>query len=174
MPKSLRQIRVEGDVAFVPLTQGYEAIIDAADVSLVEGFNWCAIVVRRSDGSILNVYASRSTRSERKTTVLMHRVIAETPDGLDTDHKDGDGLNNRRSNLRNATKSQNHHNTRTPIHNSSGVKGVRWNKRDRRWVARIVLCGKHIHLGSFAKMDDAVSAYAEASHKLHGEFGRRA
>lgn len=171
-----RPIRIEGEVAFVPLTQGYEAVIDAADIGLVNGVNWRAHVERRADGSIINVYAVRwaGIQNGKRRYVAMHRVIAETPDGMETDHKDANGLNNRRHNLRSATTAQNQHNARMPTHNTSGIKGVCPDRRRGNWRAQIVLSGRQIFLGSFSNIEDAAAAYAKASAKLHGEFGRAA
>ena len=162
MTKPIRQIRVEGKIAFVPLTQGQEAIIDAADVHLVEGVNWCAafsskFYVRRKAG---------------KTTILIHRVILTAPDGMDVDHIDGNGLDNRRANIRMATTSQNMHNQCIPKNNTSGFKGVGWVQRCRKWRAYIALNGKQIHLGHYDTHEAAHAAYCEASARLHGEFGR--
>ena len=169
-----RPIRIEGDVAYVPLTRGYEAVIDAADVPLVDGFNWSAKVNRRKDGSIRTVYAFRMDLlpSGKKRMVMMHRIIAGTPNGFDTDHRDGDGRNNRRSNLRTATKAQNQHNARTRADNTSGARGVSWNKGATKWEARIMLGGIRHSLGLFKTVEAAASAYARGSAELHGEFGR--
>lgn len=172
----IRPIRVEGNVAYVPLTQGYEAVIDAADVHLVEMQSWYALVVRRPDGSIRTVYAARKQRVSDgyKINVRMHRVIAGTPDGMETDHIDGNGLNNRRENLRHATVAQNRKNQRILQANKSGIKGVYWNKRRQKWLAQIRVDGRRIYLGQFASSDFAAKAYATASANLHGEFGRTA
>lgn len=162
-----RPIRIDGDVAYVPLTKGYEAVIDAADVPLVGQYNWCAAVkphtvyARRTDGS---------TGKER--TVLLHRVLMGEPDGLEVDHRDGDGLNNRRDNLRVATNAQNQHNQRTRNDNSSGFKGVSWYGRGKKWQVRIKLNGKQRHIGYHATPEEAHAAYAAASERLHGDFGR--
>jgi len=173
--KAIRPIRIEGNVAFVPLTQGYEAVIDAADVPLVEGRNWFAHVRRRPDNEIWAVYAASNKegpRSSKRGCILMHRIIADTGDGLDADHRDRDGLNNRRENLRNATRAQNRHNSRVRVDSESGVKGVSWDKSRGAWSARIKVGGKLVYLGRFADIDAAADAYAKASRKLHGEFGR--
>lgn len=169
-----RQIRIDGDTAFVPLTQGYEAIVDAADVPAVERRNWLASVVRRRDGSIRTVYAAtREPRGPyRQTTIYMHRLLTGTAAGLETDHRDGDGLNNRRTNLRVATKAQNMHNQRLPENNTSGVKGVSRDKWSGKWHARIGLNGKRKSLGYFEDLDAAAAAYARASSELHSSFGR--
>lgn len=163
-----RGIRIEGNLAYVPLTRGYEAVIDAADVSLVEGWNWCALVRPKS------VYAMRFSEGAEKKTILLHRVIAGTPEGMDTDHIDGNGLNNRRSNVRVATKGQNMHNQRLSSANTSGVKGVSWVKRRQKWQAQICANGKRVGLGYYDTIADAGQAYADASAKMHGEFGRLA
>jgi hypothetical protein len=170
--KAIRPIRIEGNIAYVPLTQGYEAVIDADDAPLVINSNWAAQVKRRRDGSVRTVYAfqMRGGRSDHRM-FYMHRVIAGVPEGMVTDHRDGDGLNNRRSNLRHATDLQNGRNMRLSAANTSGVKGVYWAKRERRWVAEIRADGKQC-LGYFRSIEQAAAAYAKASAELHGEFGR--
>lgn len=163
----VRPITVIGQDAFIPLTRGYTAIIDAADVPLVSAWNWCARVNRHS------VYAQRSKSvGGEKQNVLLHRLIINPPDGAQVDHKSGDGLDNRRANLRVATTSQNGCNQRIRSDNASGFKGVTFNKARGKWHARIQLNGKQRHLGSFANLNDAAAAYAEGSVNVHGEFGR--
>lgn len=109
---------------------------------------------------------------EKKTLTLMHRVILGLDGDIKGDHRDGNGLNNRRENLRPATGAQNTHNQRTRIDNRSGVKGVSWHKRIGKWQARIGLHGKDKCLGYFADIQSAAEAYRNASNELHGEFGR--
>lgn len=170
--RAIRPIRVEGNIAYVTLTRGYEAVIDAADVPLVEGFNWAALVAFRRNGDVRSIYAVRRGRdSGQKKSVLMHRAILGC-DSKETDHIDGDGLNNRRSNLRPATKSQNMHNKRMSVNNKSGAKGVHWCRTTNRWIARIVVSRRSIYLGCFEDIAKAASAYEAASARLHGEFGR--
>lgn len=159
-----RQIRIEGDVAYVPLTHGYEAIIDAADVPLVDGVSWFARIKPRT------VYALSNTPRPKRRMVRLHRIIMGEPDGLEIDHIDGDGLNNRRSNLRVATSSQNKHNMRAHTDSRSGFKGVTWTRG--KWLAQIGLNGKNRGIGYFDTPEAAHAAYCAASAKLHGEFGR--
>jgi hypothetical protein len=161
MPIKIRPIRICGDVAYVTLTQGYEAIIDAADVPLVDGHNWHAMKCE-------NTVYGRNKSS--KLSVLLHRLIMKAPLGLEVDHRDGDGLNNRRRNMRIATHSQNMHNTRRNKNNTSGFKGVDFSFG--KWRARIKIKGKKKHLGMFASPEEAHAAYCTASRELHGEFGR--
>ena len=167
--KEIRQIRVKEGLAFVPLTKGFEAVIDASDIHLVIGYNWNVMEVKRKDGSI---YVRYAIRAENKKPILMHRVISGSPSGLDVDHKDSDGLNNTRTNLRIATRHQNMANRRTNVNNKSGVKGVWWCKRREKWRVGISLMGKTIMLGEFKNIDDAAKAYREKSEILYGEFAR--
>lgn len=115
-------------------------------------------------------YAARSER--RSTTIRMHQVIAERM-GLRakcTDHVDGDGLNNRRSNLRAATSSQNNANRGAQINNTSGYKGVSWDYQKQKWRAKIQSRGETLHLGCFCSRDVAARAYNYAARRLFGEF----
>lgn len=102
-----RPIAVVGDVAYVPLTQGERAIIDAKDVPLVEGRNW-AVLKRRKR----LCYAVSAGKPPGPKTLYMHRLILGPPDGMETDHINHDGLDNRRANLRACTGSQNQLNKR--------------------------------------------------------------
>jgi len=88
------------------------------------------------------------------------------------DHIDCDPSNNRWNNLRPATNTENVRNQRAPRSNSSGVKGVSWSKEKRKWVAYITANRRRIHLGQFENIEDAEAAYAKASKKHHGEYGR--
>jgi hypothetical protein len=168
MSRAIRPIRIEGDAAYVTLTKGYEAIIDAADVPLVEGKNWHADAKRREN----TVYARTRARKGSAKKVWMHRVIMDDPDGFQVDHIDGNGLNNCRNNLRKATNAQNARNSCTPRNNTSGFKGVTWHKLSSKWCAKIEVNYVSKHLGLFDTPEAAHSAYVAASEKLHGEFGR--
>lgn len=160
-------IRVEGPDAFIPLTQGLEAVIDAADVDLVKPYRWFA-------GKIGNVvYAfTRFTKSSKERPTALHRLLCNPPEELSIDHIDLDGLNNRRSNLRLATTSENSRNTRTRQNNTSGFKGVSWRRDRSRWQVHIRVDGKRLSLGHYVTLEDAASAYAGAAEKYHGEFAR--
>lgn len=100
----------------------------------------------------------------------MHRMIAKTPKGMFTDHKDGDRLNNQKNNLRVCTISQNCKNYSKPITNTSGYKGVSWEKPRQKWKVQIK-CNTHkIHIGLFVDIKDAALAYNQAALLYHGEF----
>lgn len=166
-----RPIRIEGAVAYVPLTQGYEAVIDAVDAPLVENVNWCASVDRREDGSIRGVYALGRVSGTRRA-ILLHRMIVAPPEGEQVDHHDGDGLNCRRYNMRTATHTENMRNARKRVDNASGSKGVSWNRVSLNWQVHIRAGGRQINLGRFADLAQATAAYSRASAELHGDFGR--
>ncbi len=151
----------------IRLTRGKVTTVDASDYESLMKFKWYA----RRDGG--KWYAARGQRMNGKsTTVYMHRTLMRPTAGMQVDHRDGDGLNNTRLNIRLATSSQNHCNQRLSRRNTSGYKGIWWHKRDRLWAATIRVARKRIHLGYFKEKDNAYKAYCEASKKYHGEYGR--
>ena len=163
----IRPIRIEGDIAYVPLTQGYEAVIDAADVPLVAGLSWYTYRHKRAIYAVTN-----STDGDgRRFTLRMHSAITGF---AFTDHRDGNGLNNRRSNLRPADRQQNNRNARLRVDNACGLKGAYWHKGVRKFAAHIRSSGRPVHLGYFDTAEAAHAAYCEASALIHGEFGRTA
>ena len=166
---SARKIRVEGDIAYVPLTQGKEAIIDAADVHLVEGFNWFANKGRYTFYAVRN---KPTVNGKAMGLLRMHRVIVNAPGDMQVDHINGDGLNNRRNNMRLATHAENKRNTSRQTNNSSGFKGVTWNKWRGKWQSQIKAGGEYTYLGYFDCPKEAHAAYCAASEKYHGDFGR--
>jgi HNH endonuclease/AP2 domain len=170
MHRKIRPIRIAGDEAFITLTKGFIAVIDVADVPLVEGFNWTALVRPHA------VYAYRRLTVSGRSgpCVLLHRAILGIEDDRQGDHIDCDGLNNRRSNLRIATRSENQRNQRRSRANTSGIKGVTWDTGAQKWRAQIKSDIGNRYLGVFPNIEDAAKAYAAASEELHGEFGRLA
>ena len=86
------------------------------------------------------------------------------------DHINGDKLDNRIENLRAATVGQNQHNRKTNANNTSGYKGVSWNKARKKWITGIKLEGKKIHLGYFDNVEEAAEVVRKAREELHGDF----
>lgn len=105
----------------------------------------------------------------------VHRLVAiafiPNPDNKPiVDHIDNNPLNNNLSNLRWASNSENNFNQKLSKNNTSGFKGVRWNKRNQRWIAIIKHNRKTIHLGSFVNKEDAIIARAKKAQELFGEY----
>jgi hypothetical protein len=148
----------------IPLVNGRgEAVVDDADYERLVGYVWS----RDRWG-----YARRNEKRDgRWITILMHREILAVPAGHQTDHADGDTLNNRRSNLRVCTQSQNNANKRK-CGGSSRYKGVSWNARQRQWVATIMVNRRAIFLGLYADEEPAARAYDAAALQHFGEFAR--
>jgi hypothetical protein len=106
-------------------------------------------------------------RTGRQTSIFMHQLITGYPR---TDHKNHDGLDNRRRNLRAATVAQNQQNARSHLGSTSRYKGVSWNSKQRRWIAAIRHQGNAKRLGTFGVEKDAALAYDRAAQELFGEF----
>ena len=103
----------------------------------------------------------------------MHRLILGiTNRYIHVDHKDRNGLNNTRLYLLTATVSQNHANLKIPITNSSGYKGVSFDKRRNLFRARVKVDGKEVWLGYFDSAEEASLAYRRGARKFFGEFAR--
>ena len=149
----------------ITLTQGKSAIVDNDDYKWLIVYNW----YYRKDNRGYGGYAGRSQGNKK---ILMHREILNTPDGYSTDHINGDTLDNRKTNLRICTQHQNLGNQGAPRHNTSGHKGVYFNKERRKWQAQIKVYKETIYLGRFLVIEDAIEAYRLASEKYFESFSR--
>jgi len=112
-----------------------------------------------------------------KIAYRAHRIIwlmvtKNDPGNLLIDHIDGNFHNNRFSNLRLATRRQNQCNQKIRADNTSGAKGVTWDKNRSKWLAQIQVEGKHLFLGRYKTKEEACDAYQKAAHRHHGEFAR--
>jgi len=115
----------------------------------------------------------REYKEGKYKKIYLHRFLMNTPKGLDTDHINGDKMDNRRSNLRIATRSQNNMNQKPQTRvTSSKYKGVWIDKRNGKWVAAIKIDRKAKHLGTFATEQDAAIAYNLAAQELFGDYAR--
>lgn len=146
----------------IVLNHGLAAVVDETDYPLVCQHHWSAHFRPCGHG-----YYARSTVNGRK--VFMHNLLMGESPGLQVDHANGNGLDNRRCNLRWATGSQNQRNIKGG-RGRSLYKGVSWAKRQRKWVANIFVSGRNLHLGYFEQEDDAARAYDAAAREHYGEF----
>lgn len=149
----------------IPLTKGYNTNVDVSDYTHLMEWNWCALVGK--DKRV--IYAVRVERCGKKTKkILLHKVLF--PQWMEIDHKDGDGLNNRRSNLRESTHSQNLANRPINSNNTSGFKGVHFHVRDNYWFSVIGINGEQKWLGRCTDAIDAARKYDLAALDAFGEF----
>lgn len=151
----------------IPLSNGKFALVSDEDYERIGRYNWsydpngyaCRMVqVARVDGK----------RTRRK--VLMHRQILRAAKGVEVDHANHDGLDNRRENIRTVSHAQNRHNARPRKNGSSQYKGVSYHKRDGNWRASIAVNGIKRELGTFRSEHAAALAYNAAAYEAWGEF----
>lgn len=165
-------IRPDG-TAIIPLTRGLVTIVDRQDADL-GAMLWHAQPSRGEHiCAARNVYNSGGRKKEYLHRVILARMLGRAlRPGEQVDHIDGNPLNNRRSNLRPATHTQNRRNNRVYMTNDSGYKGVYWINQRRKWRALIRHNDRLQHLGMYTSRIDAARAYDEAARELHGEFAR--
>ena len=152
-----------------PLTTGGVCFIDEEDLPLIAGIKWYAV----KDGT--NIYAAASVwnpLTKKTKTLRMHRIILGVPSGVLIDHRDGNGLNNRKQNLRVATCRTNGFNRRKNTTSRSRFKGVSPGSRGR-WRAYIrSASGSDLYLGTFPTEEEAAVVWDAAARVEHGEFAR--
>jgi hypothetical protein len=148
----------------ITLSGGEVAIVDDADYALVSPHTW-----RLNEKG----YAQASIYIDGKRfNIRMHRLIMGLRNGdpRRVDHRNGVRLDNRRGNLRICTVADNNRNKRIGNTNTSGLKGVHWEKDRRVWRAQIHVNGRNRTLGRFPDQEQAHQAYLQAAKELHGEF----
>lgn len=145
---------------------GHVVIVDAADYEWLSQWKWHAL---NNHGR--GRYAIRGEKAEdgKQVTVYMHRLIMSAGKGILVDHINGDGLDNRRINLRLATRHENMRNQHNQRSNS-GYRGVSWHRTRKKWGARIRYANKLWHLGWFDDPKEAALAYNKAALEYFGEF----
>jgi len=148
----------------IKLTQGKYSIVDNEDFDYVNQYKW-----HLSD-SRGKLYARRGDK--RKKYRSIHRLILNCPDDKEPDHINGDGLDNRKSNLRIADRFQNTQNALIRKDSVSGFKGVNFSKRSNKWRAYIQYKKKNSHIGFFETKEEAAYVYDQFAMQLHGEFAK--
>ncbi len=163
----MRSPRSYGDVTVIPLSRGKCTVVDTIDAEVADRRSWYAVSANRRTFYACGKY--------KRVARFLHRIISERmglPLDREIDHVDGDGLNNRRCNLRPATRAQNCRNVGVRSDNKSGYKGISRASRGLGWKAQIKCNGRSFSLGTFADIDSAVAAYKTAAFRLFGEFAR--
>lgn len=154
----------------IELTRGLKAIVDDADFEFLSGYSWHA----EKRGGIYYARGVISCVKRKCKLAYMHRLILCAKPGQLVDHKDGNGLNNQRSNIRICTHGENCRNV-SPVKNAtSKYLGVdlAGRPKNRRWRAAICHDGKRKHIGHFDTETEAAEAYNIEAIRLHGEFAR--
>lgn len=153
----------------IKLTKGKYAIVDVEDYDFLMQWKWYAKTQKNRD----TVYAARTEKSPKSRVFSIHRQLLNAKPGQICDHLNGNGLDNRRKNLRICTYSQNNMNKqKRKRKTSSKYKGVYWHKKQKAWVSRITINTKPIHLGNFKSEYAAQLAYRKAAKEMFGEFAR--
>lgn len=155
--------------ARVPLVGGSSALVDACDFRSIAGLPWRLL---RGHNGKQYAYARVGD-----VTTYLHRLILGAPQGLEVDHLSGDGLDNRRANLRLATQSQNSANSWKPRRadgaaTTSQYKGVSWDRTRDRWQAKVTIHGVCRNLGRYDDEAEAARAYDAAALSAWGDFAR--
>ena len=150
----------------IPLSQGKLAIVDDEDYDFLMQWKWFY-----SRGyAVRSVYCKKGDDGKPQT-LWMHKILNNTPIGMQTDHINGDKTDNRKCNLRSVTSQQNLRN-QAKGGGSSKYKGVSWCPIAKKWRAYIKDNYKQFSLGKYLHEQDAANAYNNAAKKLHGGYAR--
>lgn len=151
-----------GDTAFVALTGPWIAVVDAGNMPMLQRGRWTA----KTDDK--TVYAQRTEKGKK---VVLHKLVLPLGDGLVPDHRDRNGLDCRRANLRPATRSQNQMNSSgRPRKRKSQFKGVTYRADRDKWYSSIGKDGRKIFIGYYDSEEAAAEAYDAKATELHREF----
>ena len=150
----------------IPLTHGRFALVDDNDYESVFRFRW----------HVSKGYARASMHmgmiggKQKRAGMFLHQLIMRPPTGTEVDHRNHNGLDCRRDNMRNCTHARNSMNRSKTKVTGSQFKGVSWDKANAKWKAQIMLDGKQIHLGRFIDETEAARAYDVKAKELFSDF----
>ena len=139
-------------IAYIKLSKGMRASVDPSDLALLSRFKW--------------YFGKNGYAVTAQGKYYMHRLVNNTPPGMQTDHINGDKLDNRSSNLRTVTPTANGRNRDKNKNNTSGYKGITWVKSRKKWLAHIKVNYKLVNLGRFERIEDAILSRRNAEVRL--------
>ena len=151
----------------IVLTGGFHAIVDNEDYKELNRWKWCCLKSKNG------IYAKRRKPGPALPykLILMHRDILKAKPGQMIDHINGNGLDNRRQNLRFCSPMQNaRHKTKLQLNNKSGTTGVSWDKMTRKWRAQISVKRKSEYIGIYKRKYNAIKARKDRANLLFKEF----
>jgi hypothetical protein len=154
----------------IALTRGLYAIVDPEDHDRLARYKWHAMKSRYT------FYAARYSRRDKdgkRKCYMMHREIMKLEGNKMCDHINGNGLDNRKANLRPASRAQNGWNRgKSRVKSRSRYKGLAWDNKDKRWEVRISVNGRRIYIGRFEDEMQAARAYDRAARIYHGRYAQ--
>lgn len=162
------QININPKICKLILSKGKITIIDSIDYELLSKYKWHIC----HDYAVTNRKAIDANGHLKRRLIYLHKFIINPPKGMEVDHINGNKLDNRRCNLRIATRSQNQINTKKISGCTSKYRGVSWHKSAKKWRAQIQINGKKIPIGIFIDEIDAALAYNKKAIEYFGEFPR--
>lgn len=152
----------------IPLTKGKVALVDDDDFAFLSQWKWCS----DSKGYAFRSEKRSETGRLKRKGIYLHRVVMGSPEGKQIDHINGDILDNRKSNLRVASHSENMRNRKLQKNNSTGYKGVWFNKKKGLFVATIKIDGKTRTIKHTRTAEEAAEAYNVKAQEVYGSFAR--
>lgn len=149
------------------LTQGQIALVDDEDFDFINQWKWYYEKKNRNNTG----YAIRTVKiNGKRKRLYMHRVLLKAPDGMEVDHKNMNGIDNRKENIRVCTCLENKRHYSVRRDNRTGIKGVSWDKRRQKYRVQISIKGKRLWLGTYNSLSDATTIYNEAARQYYKEF----
>ena len=149
-------------MTYLPLSQGYVAIVDDEDFDYLVQYSWYA---KKASGRKGSQYYAQNWKLGK-----MHRFIMKCPKGMQVDHINHNPMDNRKSNLRICTLKENLYNRRRKPHPKTNSRYLGVFPSGKKWVASIGVNYKKIHIGTFTTADDAAKAYDREARKHFGQY----